>query len=90
MIMFSVLVIGLFIAGFVWLWKVSTKLEHAWIQAADLDLYAANVKKKVDDNATLWVRRYEDLGNELSMMQDYQEGIHYGLVEHCEEYHGPE
>lgn len=78
---FIVMVIGLFIVLFIWLWKVATKLEHAWIQAADLDLYAANVERKVDDHATLSTKRYEDLGNELSMMQDYQEGVHYGLVE---------
>lgn len=61
-----------------YLWKflrrVSNDLESCWNQVADLDAYCAKIKDTADEHYTLALKQW-------SMMQDYQEEIHHGLVE---------
>eukprot|EP00435_Cladocopium_sp_Y103_P075198 s119_g55.t1 len=75
----------LWIAGMVIVvrgWRtLSSRLEHCWNQVAGLDSYAANIEDRVDTLARDPPRTIQGLSDELSMVEDYQEGLHYAIVE---------
>lgn len=55
-----------FIVQFIWLWKMSTKQKHAWIQVADVDCTRPMFSRSIftiDNHATLTLRRWEIFGN---------------------------
>lgn len=75
----AVMVLGFY--GWKILQKATQDLDSCWNQVADLDDFAGRIRQDHGTHTQLALQQWEDRGNELSMLTDYAEGLHFALVE---------